>query len=500
MQNQIHPPGVLKSFFALLALTAGLAPSLPAASESAQSENLYPDVPAEHWARQALDELAKKYGLTFGYPDGSFQGQRVLTRFEMAAVIRRLLEKAGDKPAAVDKAAIDKLRAEYQKELAALDAKTQMQLDEIYERLTLAEADSMQRDEDLLTRLGIQLPFRLSGDLTFRYEHVASELTDFNTTISSTPQTRFTLSLDSLDNSLPFAYGARLSMGNPQNPTNPWWRLGDFFARVGISLDRFFVSWRPTGFLDVTLGKFRNLYSNSELLLDADVQPEGAFQRLHFENPGSLWSSGALTLGETIVNMNSLYQGSIFMLSAKGDTRLQFLPNLALDLSLGYHHWLKESLLYSANQIASDNNQTVRFVGNKQTNTPGTEFGILDAFAKVTWNITESLPLALSADYLNNLKAPAKNQALQAQLSLGQLKRPGDWQLAYLFKYLEADASVAFFVEDQLGGTDVLAHEAQALLKVWDQTTLFATYQVSDGLTFQDTWRHTLRVGVHQSF
>ncbi len=60
--------------------------------------------------------------------------------------------------------------------------------------------------------------------------------------------------------------------------------------------------------------------------------------------------------------------------------------------------------------------------------------------------------------------------------------------------------AVSYFVEDQLVGTDVMAHEAQLAVKAWDQTTLFATYQLSNGLTIQDTVRHTLRVGIHQAF
>lgn len=67
--------------FLLFALTANL-----------YAAPLFPDVPAEHWARDAVAELANK-GLLEGYPDGTFKGDRAATRWEMAMVVARLLSK-----------------------------------------------------------------------------------------------------------------------------------------------------------------------------------------------------------------------------------------------------------------------------------------------------------------------------------------------------------------------------------------------------------------------
>lgn len=53
---------------------------------------LFPDVPANHWARDAVAQLAAK-GIVEGYPDGTFKGDRYATRWEMAMVVARLLAK-----------------------------------------------------------------------------------------------------------------------------------------------------------------------------------------------------------------------------------------------------------------------------------------------------------------------------------------------------------------------------------------------------------------------
>ena len=50
------------------------------------------DVPANHWAYQAIASLAAD-GLIDGYADGSFKGDRPLTRFEMAAIVARAIAR-----------------------------------------------------------------------------------------------------------------------------------------------------------------------------------------------------------------------------------------------------------------------------------------------------------------------------------------------------------------------------------------------------------------------
>ena len=53
---------------------------------------LFPDVPDQHWARDAVADLAAK-GILEGYPDGTFKGDRAATRWEMAMALQRLLAK-----------------------------------------------------------------------------------------------------------------------------------------------------------------------------------------------------------------------------------------------------------------------------------------------------------------------------------------------------------------------------------------------------------------------
>ncbi|HLK59672.1 MAG TPA: S-layer homology domain-containing protein [Chthonomonadaceae bacterium] len=57
----------------------------------AKAQQPFADVPQDHWAYQAVTDLQSK-GILIGYPDGRFNGQRVLTRYEFAVALKRALD------------------------------------------------------------------------------------------------------------------------------------------------------------------------------------------------------------------------------------------------------------------------------------------------------------------------------------------------------------------------------------------------------------------------
>lgn len=57
----------------------------------ADHTTLFPDVPANHWAYEAVSDLSRR-GLVEGYPDGTFGGDRLLTRYEFAQIVYRAIQ------------------------------------------------------------------------------------------------------------------------------------------------------------------------------------------------------------------------------------------------------------------------------------------------------------------------------------------------------------------------------------------------------------------------
>ena len=91
------------------ALTTALV--MGAASTTFAAANPFEDVPADHWAYDAIAQLAAD-GVIEGYGDGTYRGDQEITRYEMAQMIARAMAKGGG-----DKALIDKLAAEFADEL-----------------------------------------------------------------------------------------------------------------------------------------------------------------------------------------------------------------------------------------------------------------------------------------------------------------------------------------------------------------------------------------------
>ncbi len=74
---------------------------------SAYAANPFSDVPAGHWAYDSVAELAAA-GVVDGYADGTFGGDKLMTRYEMAQIVAKAMAKGAN---------VDKLAAEFADEL-----------------------------------------------------------------------------------------------------------------------------------------------------------------------------------------------------------------------------------------------------------------------------------------------------------------------------------------------------------------------------------------------
>ena len=119
---------------------------------SAYAANPFSDVPAGHWAYDSVAKLAAA-GVVDGYADGAFDGEKLMTRYEMAQIVAKAMAKGAD---------CDKLAAEFADELDTLGVRV-AKLEKAADAVTIAgqvryhyqSADIDSNESQLRTRLWV---------------------------------------------------------------------------------------------------------------------------------------------------------------------------------------------------------------------------------------------------------------------------------------------------------------------------------------------------------
>ncbi|WP_405757064.1 S-layer homology domain-containing protein [Anaerovibrio slackiae] len=102
-------------------------------SVSLAAENMFSDVPLDHWAYDAIAKLAED-GIIEGYGDTGFGGDKAITRYEMAQLVAKA-QANQENARAVDKAAIEKLQQEFDSELKGEVQNLRKDVDDLKSRM-----------------------------------------------------------------------------------------------------------------------------------------------------------------------------------------------------------------------------------------------------------------------------------------------------------------------------------------------------------------------------
>lgn len=122
-------------------LKAAIATCFACAAVTVSAANPFTDVSADDWAYQAVASLSDE-GVIDGYPDGTFRGDKHVTRYEIAQIVARLMAKE-DTLNASQKETLAKLSSQYANELKDLGVR-------------IAELEKKRGATDLITELRVQ--------------------------------------------------------------------------------------------------------------------------------------------------------------------------------------------------------------------------------------------------------------------------------------------------------------------------------------------------------
>ena len=253
---------------AAAALTAGV---------SAYAANPFSDVSPDDWAYQAVSDLSDQ-GVVEGYPDGTFKGERNMTRYELAQVIARLMARE-DQLNAEQKATLDKLAGEYADELANLGVRVS-NLEKKVGNISWSGDARMQYQHKLKVddRDGIFAKDHADG-WTGRLRINADAQVNDQVVVSG----RFVSEMNFKDNG---------NANTIMDRIHARWTPNDAFymdlGRQGVALDQTGVFWDEDGRFDGVVAGYDNGKFGAEFGYGRFQDAERSMDTYHWENSASI--------------------------------------------------------------------------------------------------------------------------------------------------------------------------------------------------------------------
>ena len=226
----------LASLAAAMALTAVMGGTAMAA------EGSLADVPKDHWSYEAVNQLVKD-GIIEGMPDGTYAGDRAISRYEMAVIVARATDKL-EQANIADRALIEKMQSEYDSELKTIKDDVADLKDKVG-KLNFYGFMRAQYDHDDKDTKGVDR----SNDRTYLDLRADYKVND-NWTVKTQVETHHRYSDDGSYNTGFSKYSQKTWSGHDGNIKRVWVE-GNFDNGGWVNIGR---TWRGLGFQNVLLG------------------------------------------------------------------------------------------------------------------------------------------------------------------------------------------------------------------------------------------------------
>ncbi|HEX9746550.1 MAG TPA: putative porin [bacterium] len=248
---------------------------------------MFPDVPPDHWAYDAVDYLEQE-GFVVGFPDGNYYGDENLSRYEFAMVISRIYSQFIDKienenyePPVDVESILDRLIEEFSSEIDELWA----MVDENSARIdSLDETVGGYDDQfEAISNAFDEMDRRLHpyGDLTIWFNGnypdggMQTQRPQFELNFGFTSRITDEMTL-----------GARVASAPDGATQSKWVTFDEAFSVKPFQVDRAYLMYQPESAPGFTLwaGKFAPPWRHTFMTWESDLQPEGLAQHYNHDN------------------------------------------------------------------------------------------------------------------------------------------------------------------------------------------------------------------------
>lgn len=244
--------------------------------------------------------------------------------------------------------------------------------------------------------------------------------------------------------------GFRLATGADNDPTSTNQSFGNMFQEYTVGIDRAYARWAPKqlkGF-SLTAGKMAIPWESTNLTWDTDVNPDGVWAEWKVPDLGALEPFVGAGVFELF---SSPAQPEANLAVYQAGLRYAFTKDVKLSSAVVY---------YDYSNIDSAFANVAFFNANPRGNTvrggrlAAGEFGSVNLVNKLDW-VAYNLPMSAFVDFVHNTQDQDRltdaDNGLAIGFKVGQNKKKGDWSARYIWKHLEADATLAFFADSDFG-------------------------------------------------
>jgi len=343
---------------------------------------------------------------------------------------------------------------------------------------------------------------KIKGDFRYRHEIIDQELKE----IRHRQRIRARINIEGKVSE----YGkifVGISSGS-SDPVSNNQTLGDAFSSKDVLLDiaYFELNCSKVDGLQFLGGKTKNpffLPGGSELIWDSDIRPEGITAGYHrgFDNI----SIGLVASGQWIMERS----GNDDSYLAGGQGVLGYKNNDNTSINIGgsyfsYGNVKNYGLFYEddnsfGNSAYTTSDTSMSVIGTDTSYSLSEhhyymyDYELVELFAEATHHFN-NIPVTVMGDYVTNTAVDSLKNGWMFGLKVGKTKKPGSWNLKYVYREVEKDAVFGLYTDSDFrgGGTNAKGHEISAGYQLMDHTTLAVTYfnnkidlQADDQLDFQ---------------
>lgn len=415
--------------------------------------------------------MCKHYNAGENYQHVSFKGTQLMSlRQKLLASFLLLATLSIATPALATESDISELKAQLMALSNRMDALEASNLELKQENSKLKKAmsksDSATPQEKSSSPASWTERITLKGDFRQRYENIEEQgKADRN---RNRVRARAAIVAQVSDRA---EVGLGLASGG-DDPVSTNQTLGGGGSTKGLNLDLAYVKWAGDNGVTYYGGKFKNILfkpGKHGLLWDGDWNPEGL---------GLTWSNGDHFFNAMGTWLESDSKSETeFSYALQGGFKKTLDNGMKLTAGIGYHHLGtrgKGSFFGDADDFFGNS-------FNPMTNTYLYDYDELELFADLGFKIGDK-SASVFFDYVQNQDADQFDTGYAAGFKYASASSKGDWEWAYIYQDIEADAALGLLVDSDFagGGTDGRGHIFKAGYGVAKNVKASLTYIMSE--------------------